>query len=95
MVLNESKTVTLNVMKKLKDLDLYSIIISDCQDAETLDFFLAFTGSAQQVFTLPNTGPAMSALQFVIPLQRLAYDTTVALGYDPDRPRNLAKELTT
>lgn len=29
-----------------------------------------------------------------IPLQQLAYHTTVALGYNPDRPRNLAKTVT-
>jgi glucosamine 6-phosphate synthetase-like amidotransferase/phosphosugar isomerase protein len=42
-----------------------------------------------------RSGLALSALLCIVPLQRLAYDTTVALGYDPDRPRNLAKELTT
>jgi len=44
---------------------------------------------------VPKSGEAMSALLCVVPLQRLAYDTTIALGYNPDRPRNLAKELTT
>jgi glucosamine--fructose-6-phosphate aminotransferase (isomerizing) len=48
----------------------------------------------KRVFSVPKSG-YMSALLCVIPLQRLAYDLTVALGYDPDRPRNLAKELTT
>ncbi len=37
----------------------------------------------------------MSALLAVVPLQRIAYDMTIAQGFDPDRPRNLAKELTT
>lgn len=48
----------------------------------------------KRVFAVPKSG-YMSALLCVIPLQRLAYDITIALGYDPDRPRNLAKELTT
>jgi len=43
---------------------------------------------------VPKSG-YLSALLCVIPLQRLAYDLTIVLGYDPDRPRNLAKELTT
>ena len=45
-------------------------------------------------FEVPSSG-YMSALLAVVPLQRIAYDVTVGLGYDPDRPRNLAKELTT
>jgi glucosamine--fructose-6-phosphate aminotransferase (isomerizing) len=31
---------------------------------------------------------------FVIPLQLLAYYTAVALGRNPDKPRNLAKSVT-
>lgn len=30
----------------------------------------------------------------VIPFQLLAYNTTISLGYNPDRPRNLAKSVT-
>jgi len=81
-------------MRKLKshNVKIFSVVITDCYNAE---FFTEFTGSKEQVFQVRRSGPALSALQFIIPLQRLAYDTTIALGYDPDRPRNLAKELTT
>ena len=84
-------------MHKLKDagIELLSIVITDCRDAETLQFLEDFCGTEENIFTVPKSGPALSALLCVIPLQRLAYDTTIALGYDPDRPRNLAKELTT
>jgi glucosamine 6-phosphate synthetase-like amidotransferase/phosphosugar isomerase protein len=68
--------------------------ITDVKDKQALTFFEAFTGSAKQVHQIPRSG-YMSALLSVIPLQRLAYDLTIALGFDPDRPRNLAKELTT
>ena len=47
------------------------------------------------MFYVPYSGAALSGLISIIPLQRMAYDLTIALGYDPDRPRNLAKELTT
>lgn len=75
---------------------IYAVIISDCEDELSSAFFKEFTqGNVDQIFLVKRSGPALSALQFIIPLQRLAYDTTIALGYDPDRPRNLAKELTT
>lgn len=97
VVLDDTKERTIKVMSKLQkySANIFPVIISDCEDSETLTFFKQFTGSEKQIFTLKRSGPALSALQFIIPLQRLAYDTTIALGYDPDRPRNLAKELTT
>ena len=93
----EKKEACLSNMQKLLDhgVKLYSIVISDCKDTVTISFLEQFCGSKENVFYVPKSGPALSALLCVVPLQRLAYDTTIALGYDPDRPRNLAKELTT
>ena len=85
-------------MKKLmlREVQILPVIISDCTDQETQEFFHDFVGGdKERIFYVPKSGEALSALLCVVPLQRLAYDTTVALGYDPDRPRNLAKELTT
>ena len=48
-----------------------------------------------RIMFVQRSGPMMSALLCILPLQRLAYDLTIALGYHPDKPRNLAKELTT
>lgn len=48
-----------------------------------------------RAFFVQRSGWAMSALLCILPLQRLAYDLVLALGYHPDKPRNLAKELTT
>ena len=73
---------------------LTSLVITDVKDKTVRDFLISFTGDSRQVFTVPRSG-YMSALLAVVPLQRLAYDLTVARGFDPDRPRNLAKELTT
>lgn len=84
-------------MKLIKEKipNLKSIIITDVKDKPIKEFMTAFCDNDEQrVFTVPRSG-YMSALLSVIPLQRLAYDLTIALGYDPDRPRNLAKELTT
>ena len=85
-------------MKKIlhRQVELHSIVISDCTDSETREFFIEFCGGDEsRVHYVPKSGEALSALLCVVPLQRLAFDTTIALGYNPDRPRNLAKELTT
>ena len=81
---------------KAKQVNLHAIIISDCTDVETQELFNEFVGGDEgRICYVPKSGEALSALLCVVPLQRLAFDTTIALGYNPDRPRNLAKELTT
>jgi glucosamine--fructose-6-phosphate aminotransferase (isomerizing) len=97
IVLQDNKQQTLKVMKRLLEanIKIYSVIISDCTDEDDMQFFEKFSGDTKQIFYIKRSGQALSALLCIIPLQRLAYDTTIALGYDPDRPRNLAKELTT
>ena len=94
----DDKRLSISTMRKilLRQVDLYSIVISDCTDSETKEFFTEFCGGDEsRVHYVPKSGEALSALLCVVPLQRLAFDTTIALGYNPDRPRNLAKELTT
>ena len=94
----QDKRISIGTMKILmaRQVKFYGIVISDCQDAETRAFFTEFcNGDADRVHYVPKSGEALSALLCVVPLQRLAFDTTIALGYNPDRPRNLAKELTT
>ncbi len=46
------------------------------------------------VFEVPHLDPLLNSAAFVVPLQLLAYYTAVALGRDPDKPRNLAKTVT-
>lgn len=46
------------------------------------------------VLEVPHLDPLLNSATFVIPLQLLAYYTAVALGRDPDKPRNLAKTVT-
>lgn len=68
-------------------------IVSDIKDIklrERLDKL-----SENRSMYIKKSGPHLSPLLCVIPLQRLAYDLTIVLGHNPDRPRNLAKELTT
>jgi glucosamine--fructose-6-phosphate aminotransferase (isomerizing) len=46
------------------------------------------------VFWVPDTHEAMSAVLSIIPLQLFAYHAAVARGTDVDQPRNLAKSVT-
>ena len=50
--------------------------------------------NADDVIVLPTSGPQISALLGVLPLQLLSYHMSVMRGYDPDFPRNLSKTLT-
>ena len=72
--------------------NLTPIVITDITEKPTRDFLDGLC--SKRVIQVPQSG-YLSALLCVLPLQRLAYDLTIELGYDPDRPRNLAKELTT
>lgn len=50
---------------------------------------------SDDVFTLPTLDiKLLTPILHVIPLQLLAYYTSVARGLDPDKPRNLAKSVT-
>mmetsp|Transcript_3347 Transcript_3347/g.3314 ORF Transcript_3347/g.3314 Transcript_3347/m.3314 type:complete len:161 (-) Transcript_3347:23-505(-) len=87
------KTLMLDSMKKLQGrANIIPLVITDVKDKPSKEFLEEFAEG--RVFSVPQSG-LLSALLSVIPLQRLAYDVTVARGFDPDRPRNLAKELTT
>ena len=49
---------------------------------------------ADDVLYVPQTHPLLQPILNVIPMQMLAYNASVALGMDPDKPRNLAKTVT-
>jgi glucosamine 6-phosphate synthetase-like amidotransferase/phosphosugar isomerase protein len=78
--------------------DFLPIIVTDIKDQSIRDRLNSFTEGRMMQVQRSGTkydGFTLSALLCVLPLQRLAYDLTISLGYHPDRPRNLAKELTT
>lgn len=54
----------------------------------------AFKGKADQVFKIPETSPTFASLLTIIQAQLLAYYCAIQRGYDPDKPRNLAKSVT-
>lgn len=64
------------------------VIAVVCDDAENIKEF------ADEVIFVPETIKLLSPSLTVIPLQLLAYHTTVKKGLDVDKPRNLAKSVT-
>jgi glucosamine--fructose-6-phosphate aminotransferase (isomerizing) len=51
-------------------------------------------GLVDEVLALPPHHPAVSPILTVIPLQLYAYYSALKLGYNIDKPRNLAKSVT-
>lgn len=45
-------------------------------------------------FLVPKSSPLIRPISYIIPLQMLAYYTAVRRGFDPDKPKNLAKTVT-
>lgn len=46
------------------------------------------------VFKMPKLEHWVEPIPYIIPYQLLAYYTSITRGYDPDKPRNLAKTVT-
>lgn len=74
---------TLNNAVEAKSRRAYIIAISDKKN-EIYDFWVK----------IPKVDELLYPMVTVIPLHLLAYHLAVSRGYDPDRPRNLAKSLT-
>ena len=54
----------------------------------------AFKGKADQVFKIPACSSTLASLLTVIPAQLFAYYCAIMRGFNPDKPRNLAKSVT-
>ncbi len=54
----------------------------------------AFDGKADLVFKIPDCSSTIASLLTVIPAQLFAYYCAIMRGYNPDKPRNLAKSVT-
>lgn len=60
----------------------------------TTDNSGAFEGKADEVFKIPESNSTFASLLTIIPAQLLAYYCAIQKGFDPDKPRNLAKSVT-
>jgi len=54
----------------------------------------AFKGKTDEVFKIPECSSTLASLLTVIPAQLFAYYCAIQRGFDPDKPRNLAKSVT-
>ncbi|MCQ2573421.1 MAG: glutamine--fructose-6-phosphate transaminase (isomerizing) [Treponema sp.] len=54
----------------------------------------AFAGKVDETFKIPMISNVLASLTTVIPAQLFAYYCAILKGYDPDKPRNLAKSVT-
>ncbi|HEY9756102.1 MAG TPA: glutamine--fructose-6-phosphate transaminase (isomerizing) [Oculatellaceae cyanobacterium] len=81
------KTVIGNIMEmKARGAHIIAIIEEGDNDIKNL---------ADDYVEVPKGIPSvLSPIPFIVPLQLLAYYTTLEKGYNPDMPRNLAKSVT-
>ena len=50
---------------------------------------------SDQSFLIPESNsPLVTPISYVIPLQMISYYAAVQRGFDPDKPKNLAKTVT-
>ncbi len=54
----------------------------------------AFDGKTNEIFRIPSCSAVFASLLTVIPAQLFAYYCSIQRGFDPDKPRNLAKSVT-
>ena len=54
----------------------------------------AFDGKADEIFKIPECSSTFASLLTIIPAQLFAYYCAIMRGYNPDKPRNLAKSVT-
>ena len=54
----------------------------------------AFEGKADEIFKIPECSSTFASLLTIIPAQLFAYYCSIMRGYNPDKPRNLAKSVT-
>ncbi|MEM2445316.1 MAG: glutamine--fructose-6-phosphate transaminase (isomerizing) [Candidatus Bathyarchaeia archaeon] len=81
------KTIVGNIMEmKARGASIIAIIEEGDEEIKRL---------ADDHIEIPKGVPdVLSPIPFVVPLQLLAYYMAVEKGYDPDKPRNLAKSVT-
>ncbi|MGB8779469.1 MAG: glutamine--fructose-6-phosphate transaminase (isomerizing) [Candidatus Bathyarchaeia archaeon] len=81
------KTLIGNIMEmKARDASIIAILEEDDEEIKKL---------ADDYVEVPKGIPeVLSPIPFVVPLQLLAYYMALERGYNPDKPRNLAKSVT-
>lgn len=78
---------TTNIINQVKSRGAKIVVITP------FEYIKNTIGSAIFV-DLPKVDELLYPLISIIPMQLVAYQTSIGLGYDPDKPRNLAKSVT-
>ncbi len=82
-IITKLKNKTLNAVEEVLSRGAKVFVITDDEN-----IYKKYSG-----ILLPNVGDLADILA-VVPLQKLAYNVACELGYNPDKPRNLAKSVT-
>jgi len=84
---DETRERMIGNLRELKARGAHITAVAGADDEEV-------TQLVDEVIPLPPHHPAVSPILTVIPLQLYAYYSALKLGYDIDKPRNLAKSVT-
>jgi glucosamine--fructose-6-phosphate aminotransferase (isomerizing) len=90
------------VIAVIPDDDSYERTLSNIHEAKARGSFIITVGSSSEEvksisdinIPVPKTSKFLSPFLTIIPMQLIAYYTTLELGYNVDKPRNLAKSVT-
>ncbi len=84
---DESRKQNIGNIMEMKARGARIISVASEDDDEVRELSDYFVG-------MPDINPLLSPIIYAIPFQFLAYHLAVLKGYDPDKPRNLAKSVT-
>ncbi len=80
---NDTFSKSLSSLEEVKSRGAYTVVLSN-KHIEDVD----------QLISIPNIKAPYHVFAYLIPLQLLAFNISLLLGYNPDKPRNLAKSVT-
>jgi len=91
-------TIFIVLNDETKDLIINNVMEMKARDAITIGLVPENTHDVAKILdihmTIPCHHPILAPIVYMPPLQLIAYYAAVKRGYDPDKPRNLAKTVT-
>ena len=84
---DETKKLMISNLHEVRSRGAKTYVISSSDDEEIREV-------SDVLIKVPRVSALFTPITYVVPLQLLAYHTSVLRGLDPDKPRNLAKSVT-